>query len=134
MLELGGTTSDLGVVVAISAKQAHERATRTQLAQVASDLEAELGQALVAFMTGVSDRKTVGRWARGERRPRREAEERLRCAYQVWQILRADEDADTTRSWFFGMNPELDDEAPARAIARGDFRGAIAAARDFGRL
>jgi len=117
---------------ATRATDAHERATRTPIAQVARELEAELGQALVAVIAGVSDRKTVARWVRAERRPRREAEARLRCAHQVWQILRAEEDAATTRSWFAGMNPHLDDEAPARAIQRGDFRGAIGAARGFG--
>jgi hypothetical protein len=41
-------------------------------------------------------------------------------------------DADhTVRAWFIGMNPQLDDEAPIDAIAAGDTKAVLAAARSF---
>lgn len=96
---------------------AHAMAARLATAAVAEYLQGVLGQRLTAVIAGVSDAKAVGRWAKAARFPHPEAERRLRDAYQVTQLLMQREAADTVRAWFRGMNPDLDDEAPALAIA-----------------
>jgi hypothetical protein len=72
---------------------------------------------MVAVIAGVSDAKAVGKWARGERAPHPDAERRLRDAFQITQLLLQHESAETVRAWFTGMNPDLDDQAPALMLA-----------------
>ena len=96
---------------------AHAMAARLPIAAIAEYLQGVLGQRLTAVIAGVSDAKAVGQWAKAARSPHPEAERRLRDAYQVTQLLMQREAADTVRAWFRGMNPDLDDEAPALAIA-----------------
>jgi hypothetical protein len=90
-----------------------------------------LGQKLVASIAGVSDPRTVARWAAGERTPRSEHEQRLRCAYQTFQLLITDESPHTARAWFLGLNPQLDDRSPVQSIREGAFRDVLIAARAF---
>jgi hypothetical protein len=78
----------------------------------------------------VQDAKAVGEWARGERTPRAETELRLRDVLQIVELLAARESPETIRAWFRGMNPYLDDTAPALAIADNP-RGVLQAARAF---
>ena len=59
------------------------------------------------------DAKAVGQWARGLRSPHPDAERRLRDAYQVVGLLLEYDAPETVRAWFGGMNPHLDDQAPA---------------------
>jgi hypothetical protein len=40
----------------------------------------------------------------------------LRTAYFIAALLREREGAATVQSWFKGMNPQLDDQAPARLL------------------
>ena len=111
-------------------RAAHARAARLATAVIAEYLQGVLGQRLTAVIAGVSDAKAVGQWAKGGRTPHPEAERRLRDAYQVTQLLMQREAADTVRTWFRGMNPHLDDEAPALALATEPAR-VLQAARAF---
>ena len=110
--------------------ESHTRAIRSLLPDVARDLEAILGQRLTAVVAGVSDAKAVAKWARGERSPRPDAEQRLRDAYQIASLLLRSESSATVRAWFSGMNPELDDRAPAMVV-RDDPGRVLQAARTF---
>jgi hypothetical protein len=92
--------------------RAHQETVRATTRDIAAALQALFGQRMVAFMTGVDDPKAVGRWARGERTPRDAAEQRLRAAYQITQILTLADSAETARAWFIGMNPHFADRAP----------------------
>jgi hypothetical protein len=92
--------------------RAHQETVRAATQDIAAALQALLGQRIVAFMTGVEDPKAVGRWARGERTPRSDAEQRLRAAYQIIQILTLADSTETARAWFIGMNPHFADRAP----------------------
>src|SRR5439155_1294412 len=66
----------------------------------------------------VKNPKAVGQWARGTRAPHAPAERRLRDAFQVvLELVRVEEPA-TIRAWFLSMNPLLEDELPAWALAR----------------
>ena len=97
------------------AREAHRQSVVWHLDHMASFLQEQLGQKLTAHLAKV-DRKTVSAWARGEQTPRPDAEKRLRVAFQTFQLLLGDDDAHTVRAWFIGINPQLDDVAPAEAI------------------
>jgi hypothetical protein len=102
------------------AGQAHERAVRASAAEAAAFLQDLVGQKLTATMVGIGDPKAVGKWARGEREPRGETARRLREAFQVATLLELAESAQTARAWLIGMNPHLDDRAPAAVLATPD--------------
>ncbi|MBI4493875.1 MAG: XRE family transcriptional regulator [Chloroflexi bacterium] len=109
---------------------AHGLATRLEVPSLVRSLQDVLGQRLVAVIAGVSDAKAVGKWARGERVPHPEAERRLRHAFYITQLLLQQESAETVRAWFIGMNPDLDDQAPALALTEHP-QEVLSAARDF---
>jgi hypothetical protein len=98
-------------------KRAHERTVRATAAEMAAFLQGLVGQKLTALMTGIDDPKAVGKWARGERVPRGETARRLREAFQVSTLLALGESEETARAWLMGMNPLLEDRAPAAVIA-----------------
>ena len=108
----------------------HARTARLDLPTIVDSLQGILGQRLVAVIAGVSDAKAVGKWARGQRSPHPETEERLRNAYQIVQLLLERESPDTVRAWFIGMNPDLDDHAPALVLG-DDPVHVLQAARSF---
>jgi hypothetical protein len=112
-------------------QDAHRKAVESTIQDVVGYMQEVLGQKLVAYIAGVSDPRTVGRWAAGERTPRAEHEQRLRCAYQTFQLLLAEESPHTVRAWFLGLNPQLDDESPAQSIHDGKFRDVLVAAKAF---
>ena len=112
-------------------QEAHRKAVESNIADVVGYLQEVLGQKLVAYVAGVADPRTVARWAAGERAPRAEHEQRLRCAYQTFQLLLAEESPHTVRAWFLGLNPQLDDQSPAQSIREGDFRDVLVAAKAF---
>ncbi|WP_150463201.1 hypothetical protein [Nesterenkonia ebinurensis] len=89
-----------------------------------------MGKQLLSFIIG-RDPKSVQRWARGEAHPREREERILRNAFQVYALLDQVESDHTIRAWFMGMNPQLDDESPAEALAAEQFRDVTAAARAF---
>lgn len=101
------------------------------IADIIRFLQESLGTKLTSFIAGV-DPKTVSRWTADEAGdPRPETETKLRETYRIFQLLQSVESPHTIRAWFMGMNPQLDDQSPAEAIAAGDARGALAAARVF---
>lgn len=121
----------LEVTVHMALEQAiHGRATRLGVSVIVGSLQDILGQRLVAVIASVSDAKAVGKWARGERSPHPVAEQRLRNAYQIVQLLLERESGDTARAWFVGMNPDLDDQAPALVLGEDPVR-VLQAARSF---
>jgi hypothetical protein len=82
------------------------------------------------MVTIVRSDPLVGKWAKGECSPEPKAEQRLRHAFEVTLLLLQRECSDTIRAWFVGMNPELDDHAPALALA-DDPESVILAAQTF---
>jgi hypothetical protein len=101
------------------------------IADIAKVLQDHLGQRLTAHMAGLADAKAIGQVAAGKRTPREDAEKRLRAAYSVLTMLLDEESAHTARAWFIGLNPQLDDEAPADVIREGRLRDVVAAARSY---
>ena len=88
-----------------------------------------LGRHVLAVIAG-RDVRTVQRWLAGGLLSAPD-ERRLRDAYQVYLLLAAVEGDHTIRAWFVGMNPQLDDEAPAEVLGEGQSRNVMAAARAF---
>src|ERR1700736_258968 len=111
-------------------RHAHARVARQGLAATAAALQELLGQRLVAVMAWVKDAKAVGRWARGEDIPRAQAAATLQNALHVVELLRSQEDDETIRSWFRGMNPDLGDRSPA-LVVRDKPEDVVQAARAF---
>lgn len=89
---------------------------RAGVPEMATYLQDLFGQKPTAVTTGISDPKAVGKWARGERESHPDAERRLRAAFQVAEYLMRVESRQAVRAWFMGMNPQLDDRAPALVI------------------
>ncbi len=108
----------------------HAQVARLSTADLARSLQEVLGQRLVAVIAGVRDHKAVGEWARGTRQPHPASAQRLRQAYQVTRLLLEAEETDTVRAWFMGMDPLLDDRAPA-LVLRDDPAAVLRAARAF---
>jgi hypothetical protein len=108
----------------------HGQATRLGVPVIVRSLQDVLGQRLVAVIAGVSDAKAVSKWAGGGRSPHPEADQRLRNAYQITHLLLQRESPETVRAWFVGMNPDLDDQAPALMLGK-DPVGVLQAARTF---
>ena len=104
-------------------------------AEIVQGLRDTLGAKLVAYIGGVRETRAVREWADGERTPSAEIVQRLRATYYVMALLRDRESASTVASWFQGMNPELEDRAPARVLREQDLVTAgpavLAAARSF---
>jgi hypothetical protein len=112
--------------------RAHRASVSHDIADIASFLADHLGHKLTAHLAGGNDPKAVTSWARGERRPRPPVERRLRAAYQVFVLLASGDSEQTVRSWFIGMNPLLDDRAPADVLRDGDQRDVLIAAQAYG--
>lgn len=114
-------------------QQAHRQATTASVQEVSQLLQEVLSRRLTAYIAGVRDAKTVTRWANGEVIDIRDyaAEQRLRTAYEIVQVLLADESPQTVRAWFIGLNPQIGDTPPAEAISEGRLREALTAARAF---
>ena len=103
-----------------------------QLASTAivARLQEVLGRDVVAIITGKTPRQ-VSRWVSGEAKPVAREQRVLRDMFQVVELLAEVDPDEVVRAWFIGMNPQLEDSAPAELIAEGRVRDVIAAARAF---
>jgi len=113
-------------------EQVHGQAMRAPVKDAAESLQRLLTGRIAAYVVNVKDAKTVARWAGdavAEIRP--ESEQRLRAAYEIMTLLLRFEGPGTTRAWFLGMNPHLDDDAPADALHEGRLQEALGAAKSF---
>jgi len=109
---------------------AHQQGLALPLEAIINDLAAVLGRELLAFIADKEER-TVRRWIADESTPNPTTAARLRDVFQVLTLLRSEEGDHTIRAWFMGMNPQLDDVAPAEALAEGRVRDVMLAARAF---
>jgi len=94
-----------------------------------------LGPRLVAYMAGVGETRAVREWAEGQREPRDPIPSRLRLAYRVAHLIAEHDSPEVARAWFQGLNPQLDDQSPARLIREEPIEevgpDVVAAARAF---
>lgn len=111
----------------------HRQATRAPVTEIASVLQEVLSRRVTAYIASVSEGRTVSRWANGEiaviRDP--DAEQRIRVAYEIAQLLLAADSPQTVKAWFIGLNPQLGDVSPVQALHDGQLKEALTAARAF---
>ena len=109
---------------------AHRLAVSSDVPTLTRILQDHLGQNLLAVIVG-SNPRTVARWIAAATRPPAAKERILRDASQVFDLLTTVDTPMVARAWFMGMNPQLDDMSPAEALAAGDVRDVMAAARAY---
>jgi hypothetical protein len=80
-------------------------------------LQDALGSRLTTLLLSVTDGRMLDDWARGKKSPDSNVERRLRDAFRITELLLQEEAPQAVSSWFLGMNPELDDRAPALVLA-----------------
>lgn len=90
------------------------------LPELVTLLRATLGARLVAVIGKVDSTSAVSAWADGTSVPSRLDGQRLRLAHQLAEILLECYSDATTQSWFQGMNPALNDSAPASILRDED--------------
>ena len=95
---------------------AYETSIRSDVTELVTGLRELLGAKLVAYIGSVSETRAVRQWAEGERKPSAEVVRRLRLAYQAAGLLAERDEPRVIQAWFQGMNPQLEDWAPARLI------------------
>lgn len=100
--------------------RAYEESVRLADDELVGRLRDLLGARLVAYIGGVQETRAVRQWAEGERAPSAAVLLRLRAAYQVAALLRSKDATAVVQTWFQGMNPQLDDVAPARVLREGE--------------
>lgn len=110
-------------------------AVRKPIAEIAGYLQEHLGQRPTAYLSGLENVKSVGKWAAGKVTPRAPASLRLRHAYHAARLLIEAFGDETAKAWLFGINRELDDEAPAVVLRYAtepeDVTPVVRAARSF---
>ena len=115
--------------------QAYHDSIRLPVPELVRDLRDILGAKLVAYLGSVKETRAVRQWGDGEREPAEDTMLRLRTAYHVAALLADRDSRAVVQAWFQGMNPQLDDIAPARLLREGPLEEAgpavLAAARAF---
>jgi hypothetical protein len=114
--------------------EAHRQAITLPFPKLVSELADIIGRKLSAYIAGVKDVRTVDGWIKGNA-PYRDAEERLRLAFQVVRTLSEHDSPRIVQAWLAGVNPELGDRIPVRLLREGDLSvvgpEVMAAARAF---
>ncbi len=115
--------------------RAHRESVTLDTAELVTRLRDILGATLVAYLGDVKETRAVAEWAAGVRAPSTATVTRLRTAYHAAALLREKDSAGVVQAWFQGLNPQLDDISPARALREHDLAdtgpAVIAAARAF---
>ncbi len=116
--------------------RAHQESVTLSDADIVGRLRDVLGLALVAYLGSVKETRAVAQWAAGERKPSTAVMTRLRTAYQAAALLGGwGERCGGGASVVQGMNPRLEDVAPARVLREQDLHqggpAVVAAARSF---
>lgn len=115
----------------------HRQLTDPAVCEMAEYLCEHLSEEVTAYLSGLSETKTVRAWAEGEISPAPEERFRLEVAYWAARCLVPDCGDEMTRSWFFGMNPSLEDTAPAYVLRnwnRGSWANVLTAAQEFAEI
>lgn len=103
---------------------------------VVVELQQILGKRLVAYLIGVKDTKAIDELVSGARDPDDRTEEILRLALRAASFIAERDGVGVAKTWFQGLNPQLDDNSPARFLSeaknlkRAELK-ILAAARSF---
>ena len=100
---------------------AHRRASHASFSELVAELAEILGKKLIAYLVGVKDTRVVDRWISEEvTQPYRDADQRIRLAYQIAKPLSDHDSPRVVQAWFTGLNPELQDRSPIRLLRDGE--------------
>ena len=115
---------------------AYNEAARMSQAELVTALRDLLGAKLVAYLGRVKETRAVRQWADGVRTIGNDTDvERLRIAYRAARLITSRDTPAVAQAWFQGLNPILDDRAPAVLLRDGDLVDTgplvLAAARQF---
>ena len=103
---------------------AHRRSVQAPLAEIVEELVEILGKKLTAYIGGVKDTRVIDRWIHGGVEPYRDADRRIRLAYQIARTLSEHDSPRVAQAWFIGLNPELGDRTPVRLLREADLEKA----------
>jgi hypothetical protein len=95
---------------------AHRRAVQAPFSEIVAEVAAILGKKLTAYIGGVKDTRVIERWMQGGVDPYRDADQRIRLAFQIAKTLNEHDSARVVQAWFTGLNPELQDRTPIRLL------------------
>ncbi|GAA4428199.1 hypothetical protein GCM10023169_29080 [Georgenia halophila] len=127
----------MSTTVARGDLRAYEESLRLPAPELVGRLRSLLGAKLVAYLGSVQETRAVRQWAdeTDPRNPSTDVLNRLRMAYRIAALLAEKDSPGVVQAWFQGMNPRLDDVAPARLLREGDLDdigpNILAAARAF---
>lgn len=100
---------------------AHRRAIQATFGEIVAELTEIVGKKLTAYIAGVKDTRVVDRWIDGDVvQPYKDADRRIRLAYQIAKTLAERDSPRIVQAWFIGLNPELQDRAPIRLLRDED--------------
>ena len=115
--------------------KAHRDSRRLAFPELVNGLRDMLGARLVAYIGHVTNTRTVREWIEGKHDPGDAVIAALRDTYFIAALLCEEESRETVQAWFQGMNPDLDDFAPATLLRNeryGEIGNKVAmAARSF---
>ena len=116
--------------------QAHDAATRLEFPVLVKELRELLGPRLVAYIAGVRETRTVREWTEGAGVKSEDVVvPRLRMTFHIARFISEHEAPSVVQSWFQGLNPQLDDQSPARLLREENLSDVgpqvLAAARAF---
>lgn len=94
---------------------AYREATTLPFPELVKRLSDIIGKKATAYIASAKDARAVERWMSGAS-PYKNAETRLRLAYQIAKVLSQYEGQGVVRAWLTGLNPELDDRVPIRLL------------------
>ncbi|ABG99545.1 conserved hypothetical protein (plasmid) [Rhodococcus jostii RHA1] len=115
---------------------AYNEAARMSQPELVTALRELLGVKLVAYLGRVKETRAVRQWADGTRTIGNASDvERLRIAYRAARLITDRDTPAVAQAWFQGLNPILDDRAPALLLREGELADigsqVLAAARQF---
>jgi hypothetical protein len=110
---------------------AHRSAAELSAGELTTELQAVLGQKLVAFALGDRHPKTIGRYARGERSPDDQTHRRLVDLCTIVGVLETGMRRQAVKSWMLGANPHLQSKAPIEVFHDGRTSDVMRAAHQF---
>lgn len=100
---------------------AYNAALSMSTAELVSVLRELLGAKLVAYLGKVKETRAVRQWAEGTRQVANPSDlDRLRVAYRAVRMITQRDSKEVAQAWFQGLNPLLEDRAPARVLREGD--------------
>lgn len=132
-----GITADMSTTIPRGDLRAYEDSVRFEVSDLVAALRDLLGARLLAYIGSVKETRAVRQWADPEdsRTPSADVVGRLRLAYRIAALISEKDSLGVIQAWFQGMNPRLDDVAPARLLRDGDLAQhgptVLAAARAF---